>query len=79
MSEASEFWGMVVEERARLQALERARRPTSLGEWIDREIEKAKNTRFEAIKKGDRKAADYLLGRIDALNEVKAKMMGVRG
>jgi len=75
MSEVAEFWAMVAEERARLEALERARRgevPTLL-EWLEREIQEAREAAFSAMARREN-GAEYWTGWADSLETLLKKI-----
>ncbi len=67
-----EFWAMVAEERARLEALEpleRAEEVPTLLDWLEREIAEARDTAFSLTLRGEN-GAEYWTGYADALQDV---------
>jgi len=76
MSEVAEFWGMVAEEKARLEALERAREGgiESVVAWLERERKRAEDLRFSYSLRNEPLKAAYEEGRLEVINAVLDKL-----
>ena len=65
MSEAA-FWSWVASEKAKLKPLEQAEEVPTLLEWLEREIQEAREAAFSAMARREN-GAEYWTGYADAL------------
>lgn len=70
MSESAEFWSWVSQEKAKLDAVLRERdEPPTILEWLEREIQEAREAAAYLRAKGER-GEEYWSGYADALEDV---------
>ena len=70
MSEVADFWSFVAQEKAKLDKyLKEEDEPPTLLEWLEREIQEARETAF-SLSIRQENGADYWSGYADALEDV---------
>ena len=73
MSEVVDFWSWVAQEKARDRTLEQVEEPPTLLDWLEREIQVARETAF-SLSIRQENGAEYWTGYADALEDLLRKI-----